>query len=137
MFSTTTGRVCALTESQAHNIYRRPPEATTSFLHDSKGFHDADIRSHTTGETTSPQPYMATPEIWAKGRVSETRARRKLDTFKGVLFCEGRAAAGIHGSSPEGDGPGLCTIILAGGRSGGHQAAVMCAVCRLGFHVVL
>ncbi|KAF9787152.1 hypothetical protein BJ322DRAFT_1107230 [Thelephora terrestris] len=43
------------------------------------------------------------------------------------------AAAGIHASSPEGNGPGLCTIILAGGRSGGHQAAVMCAA----FHPTL
>jgi len=76
---------------------------------------------------------MATSEIWTKGRVSETRARRNLDAFEGVSFHGSRAAAGIHASSPEGNGPGLCTIILAGGRSGGHQAAVMCAVrhCEL------
>lgn len=53
------------------------------------------------------------------------------------LFNEGRAASGIHASSPEGNGPGLCTIILAGGRSGGHQAAVMCAVGLLGLRVVM
>ena len=125
--STPTGRVRKLTESSAHNVYRRPPEATTLFLHNSKGFHDTNIRSHTAGKAASPQPHMAAPEIWTKGRV---RARCTL--FKGALFHKSRAAAGIHASSPEGDGPGLCTIILAGGRSGGHQAAAMCAVRRLG-----
>ena len=114
----------------AHNIHRRPPEATAPFLHDSKGFHNTNIRSDTTSEATSLQPYMATSEIWTKGRVSKTDARRTLDSFEVVSFHEDRAAAGIHASSPEGDGPGLCIIILAGGRSGGHQAAVMCAVCH-------
>jgi hypothetical protein len=54
-----------------------------------------------------------------------------LGTSHVLSFPESRAAAGIHASSPEGNGPGLCTIILAGGRSGGHQAAVMCAVRHL------
>jgi len=114
----------------AHNIHRRPPEATASFLHDSKGFHDKNIRSDAAGETRPSQPHMATSEIWTKGRVSGTHARRWFGMSNAESFHEGRAAAGIHSSSPEGDGPGLCTIILAGGRSGGHQAAVMCAVGR-------
>jgi len=117
-----------LTNFPVHNICRRSSEATTLFLYNSEGFHHTNIRSHTTGEAASPQPHMATSEVWTKGGVSETRVRRKFDTFMGVSFHWGRAAAGIHASSPEGNGPGLCTIILAGGRSGGHQAAVMCAV---------
>lgn len=116
----------------AHNIYRRSPEATALFLHDSEGFHDTIIRSDTTGKAASSKSHMATSEIWTEGRVSGTYARRTLDLLKVVPFHEDRAAAGIHASSPEGNGPGLCTTILVGGRSGGHQAAVMCAVCRLG-----
>jgi len=121
----------------AHNVHRRPPETTASFLHDGKRFYDTNIRSNTAGETGPSQSQMATSEIWTEGRVSQTRARRWLDTSNHGPFHEGRAAAGIHASSPEGDGPGLCTIILAGGRSGGHQAAVMCAVRRLDLWVVL
>lgn len=121
----------------AHNVYRRPSEATAPFLHDSKGFHNKNIRSDTTGETASLQPYMATSQIWTKGRVSGTDVQCTLDPFKVVSFHEDRAAAGIHASSPEGDGPGLCIIILVGGRSGGHQAAVLCAVRRLDLWVAL
>lgn len=121
----------------AHNIYCRPPEDTALFLHDGKGFHDENLRSRATGETGSSQPTVATSRVWTKGRVSGTRERPTLDTSNCVLFYEGRAAAGIHASSPEGNGPGLCTIILAGGRSGGHQAAVMCAVRHLDIWVVL
>ena len=71
---------------------------------------------------------MASSEIPSKGRVSGPHLWFMFNTSQVLSFLEGRAAAGIHSSSPEGDGPGLCTTILAGGRSGGHQAAVMCAV---------
>lgn len=47
----------------------------------------------------------------------------------------GGAPAGLHSSEPEGrvDGVGRCVAILAGGRSGGHQAAVLNAA----FHPTL
>lgn len=40
------------------------------------------------------------------------------------------AAHGLHMSEPEGEGSGIgrCIIVLMGGRSGGHQAAVLSAV---------
>ena len=75
-----------LTNSPAHNIYRRPSEATTLFLYNCEGFHYTNIRSHTTGKTASSQPYMATSKVWTKGRVSETRVRRIFSTFKDVLL---------------------------------------------------
>ena len=40
------------------------------------------------------------------------------------------AAHGLHMTEPEGEGEGIgrCIIVLMGGRSGGHQAAVLGAV---------
>lgn len=38
------------------------------------------------------------------------------------------AAHGLHLTEAEGSGIGRCIIILMGGRSGGHQAAVLGAV---------
>jgi hypothetical protein len=38
------------------------------------------------------------------------------------------AAHGLHMCEPEGDGIGRCIIVLMGGRSGGHRAAVLGAV---------
>ncbi|KAF8898804.1 hypothetical protein BD779DRAFT_39049 [Infundibulicybe gibba] len=43
------------------------------------------------------------------------------------------AAHGFHMTEPEGNGIGRCIIVLMGGRSGGHQAAVLGAA----FHPVL
>ena len=37
-------------------------------------------------------------------------------------------AHGLHANIPEGYGRGRCTIVLVGGRSGGHDAAVLGAV---------
>ena len=39
------------------------------------------------------------------------------------------AAHGLHMNEREGSGLGRCIIVLMGGRSGGHQAAVLGAVC--------
>jgi len=78
------GRV--LTNSAAHNICRCPSEATTLFLYNGEGFHHTNIRSHTTGEAAAPQPHMATPEVWTKGRVSETRFQHKFGTVNGASF---------------------------------------------------
>jgi polycomb protein EED len=44
------------------------------------------------------------------------------------------AAHGLHMNEREGSGLGRCIIVLMGGRSGGHQAAVLGAVCYY-FHV--
>lgn len=41
------------------------------------------------------------------------------------------AAHGLHMSEGEGNGIGQCVTILMGGRSGGHQAAVLGAVSEL------
>lgn len=38
------------------------------------------------------------------------------------------AAHGLHTSEGEGIGIGRCIIVLMGGQSGGHQAAVLAAV---------
>jgi len=38
------------------------------------------------------------------------------------------AAHGLHMTEPEGTGFGRCVAVLAGGRSGGHMAAVLGAV---------
>lgn len=112
----------------AYNVHRGPPKAASPFLYDSEGFYDTDIRSYATSQKTPSQPNMATPQVCTKGRVCGALASWTMDTSHVASSHGSRAAAGIHASSPEGNGPGLCTIILAGGRSGGHQAAVMCAV---------
>jgi polycomb protein EED len=48
----------------------------------------------------------------------------------GTRPSRGGAPAGMHSSEPEGytNGVGRCVAILAGGRSGGHQAAVLNSV---------
>lgn len=40
-------------------------------------------------------------------------------------------AHGLHLNIKEGSGLGRCIIVLMGGRSGGHNAAVLGAVCRI------
>ncbi|KAG6862368.1 hypothetical protein C0995_011808 [Termitomyces sp. Mi166 len=46
------------------------------------------------------------------------------------------AAHGLHMTEPEGEGIGRCIIILMGGRSGGHQAAVLGAAFNPDFPVI-
>lgn len=43
--------------------------------------------------------------------------------------CAG-AAHGLHMTEAEGRGDGRCIMVLMGGRSGGHQAAVLGAVSK-------
>lgn len=45
------------------------------------------------------------------------------------------AAHGLHMNEREGSGIGRCIVVLMGGRSGGHQAAVLGAVRRLGRYI--